>query len=90
MSISLAGIGALCGILSQALQAKYHYNHTGVRVVGLLSGPTKTDIIQMAGEKQLEPEWGRLLVAYLSEPPPQRCRKPVQIEKGIMGKLKLE
>ncbi|XP_046660382.1 15-hydroxyprostaglandin dehydrogenase [NAD(+)]-like [Homalodisca vitripennis] len=61
------------GIIGATLSfgAKYHYNHTGVRVVGLLSGPTKTDIIQMAGEKQLEPEWGRLLVAYLSEPPPQ-------------------
>lgn len=53
------------------MQANYHYERTGVRVVGLLTGPTDTNLLKNAEEKQYDPKWGKELVASLKKRTPQ-------------------
>ncbi|XP_054288209.1 15-hydroxyprostaglandin dehydrogenase [NAD(+)]-like isoform X2 [Macrosteles quadrilineatus] len=62
-------VASKAGVVGATLSfgAEYHYKNTGVRVVGLLSGPTETDMITNTTEKQLSPDMGRAAVAALRE-----------------------
>lgn len=54
------------------LQSKVHYGSTGVRVVGLISGPTETALLRNCEDKQLDNAWGKAALAEFTKQPPQR------------------
>ena len=64
----------------------YHYGNTGIRVVGLLSSPTSTDMIHGCADRQYTLQWGKDAYEKLTAKPVSYTHLDVYKRQGLYNK----